>query len=759
MGLSAMAGCKTETETGGDKISESDPWFDVATIEIETYEGSMATDVDIEFADDTEVLFTKYDIWSDGDLPAHELFSCDYSGNVTTICDLTQVALNADVVYSTRVIKFGPDIYLYGMSSDDEGKLVRIDRETGGAEEVPGDVPEQLLADVTSDDGSYVDFKNTGDTLVAVVRQWNMTTSAEELAGVYVIDSDWTVTSLYVSEVKDYFGEGIGVECYLSDSGKIMFFQEDMDIGTDIRQPVVFDTSDSSMTVVAEDSPYDDFDLAWTGNTLLRDGMVYAYDIDSDSAEECFDLSWANVNRRNIWDMTLSYADGEKLVFADDGSQIRGGETSKIYMLRKADKNPNAGKTLLTVATIAEDSAPDRAVCEAIVNFNNESDDTYVQIDYTYGYTEYDYENEDYQEYLLDNDTNICDVLTLDIKSGNAPDIIVAAGSRISMNDGTLFVDLNDYIDGNKGIDRDDYFGNIFEGAEINGSLYHIPVSVYLNAITVTSDLAGEAVSGMTYEEYEEFLSDELNGVNILSFNADRVLVFLDLFEEMGDTFISDGKITIDNDEFCALAEFCKENVDEKSYWERMADDYETASGIMNSSHAQASIGYRLSLNEFLQYSSNMNADELSLIANPTMDGSMPSIALSDTMGITQCCEAKDRAWEFVKYVMENYTATDSSMGVPVRRAACDEFMASSVESMKSEMEEFETGHAGGLTEDLANVYKTAMEKSEFSRMSDSATETILKEEMPAYFAGQKTIDEVISVVTDRVQTIYDERD
>jgi hypothetical protein len=30
---------------------------------------------------------------------------------------------------------------------------------------------------------------------------------------------------------------------------------------------------------------------------------------------------------------------------------------------------------------------------------------------------------------------------------------------------------------------------------------------------------------------------------------------------------------------------------------------------------------------------------------------------------------------------------------------------------------------------------------------------------MPAYFAGQKTLDDVISVIEDRVQTFLDERD
>ena len=40
----------------------------------------------------------------------------------------------------------------------------------------------------------------------------------------------------------------------------------------------------------------------------------------------------------------------------------------------------------------------------------------------------------------------------------------------------------------------------------------------------------------------------------------------------------------------------------------------------------------------------------------------------------------------------------------------------------------------------------------------DSAVVTIVREEMPAYFSGQKDIEDVISVMEDRVQTFLDER-
>ena len=44
------------------------------------------------------------------------------------------------------------------------------------------------------------------------------------------------------------------------------------------------------------------------------------------------------------------------------------------------------------------------------------------------------------------------------------------------------------------------------------------------------------------------------------------------------------------------------------------------------------------------------------------------------------------------------------------------------------------------------------------SNSSDAAISTILMEEMPAYFLGQKDLDSVIKIAQDRAQKVLDER-
>ena len=43
--------------------------------------------------------------------------------------------------------------------------------------------------------------------------------------------------------------------------------------------------------------------------------------------------------------------------------------------------------------------------------------------------------------------------------------------------------------------------------------------------------------------------------------------------------------------------------------------------------------------------------------------------------------------------------------------------------------------------------------------MTDPGLELIVSEEMPAYFEGQKSLDEVIKLIDNRAQTLMNERD
>ena len=62
------------------------------------------------------------------------------------------------------------------------------------------------------------------------------------------------------------------------------------------------------------------------------------------------------------------------------------------------------------------------------------------------------------------------------------------------------------------------------------------------------------------------------------------------------------------------------------------------------------------------------------------------------------------------------------------------------------------------LDRSVVSDYETMIGYCDSILTSDSALDMIVKEEIPAYFAGQKSLDEVIKIINDRAKTYLNER-
>ena len=66
-----------------------------------------------------------------------------------------------------------------------------------------------------------------------------------------------------------------------------------------------------------------------------------------------------------------------------------------------------------------------------------------------------------------------------------------------------------------------------------------------------------------------------------------------------------------------------------------------------------------------------------------------------------------------------------------------------------------------GLAEpgaELIDVYRDIIASVDRKNMTDSSIMIIMREEIQAYFAGDKSLDEVIEIINNRARTYYGER-
>ena len=96
-----------------------------------------------------------------------------------------------------------------------------------------------------------------------------------------------------------------------------------------------------------------------------------------------------------------------------------------------------------------------------------------------------------------------------------------------------VFVDLNEFIDGPSGIDRSNYFDNILRGAEIDGSLYHLPMMVDMDTILPNKRLfesISKSTANMRAITLDEYLAFYLMAVDA---NPDESLLVANNFNIM----------------------------------------------------------------------------------------------------------------------------------------------------------------------------------------------------------------------------------
>ena len=60
--------------------------------------------------------------------------------------------------------------------------------------------------------------------------------------------------------------------------------------------------------------------------------------------------------------------------------------------------------------------------------------------------------------------------------------------------------------------------------------------------------------------------------------------------------------------------------------------------------------------------------------------------------------------------------------------------------------------------EDLIDIYRDIVASVDRKNVTDSSIMIIMREEIQAYFAGDKSLDEVIEIINNRARTYYGER-
>lgn len=249
-----------------------------------------------------------------------------------------------------------------------------------------------------------------------------------------------------------------------------------------------------------------------------------------------------------------------------------------------------------------------------------------------------------------------------------------------------------------------------------------------LSGIIINNDDASGLGVGIRIQDYGDFVANVCNGNDPMYCYSSRIDYFNQLIGLSFDLYENDdGIINFDNPNFRALAEYVYNNVPELITYN---EGRTRVTNLGNISFAYTEYGPSLGNRK--------------LIGQPTPDGRGVYCTFNSSALIAACSSCQEGCWELISSMINDDVLSNAN-GIPLSRNA---FISSAVNMTDGTP----------INQDIIENYSTFIENASFYYSTDYTITMIISEEMPAYFDGQKSLDEVISVINSRVGTMVAER-
>lgn len=775
--VSFLSGCNSAK--AAKKITSDSLWYDNTTIEAQSsHEGE---ELEFGYYYDNCVyedkIFTSFEGYHA--MPNTDSFDDDYAYSSLAINELIEYDMEGNILFSRDISNIIGDGWLRTIYADDNGINLIIT-----SYNVAMNYKEShkvVTFNVENEEFSEPKDLNLGtDSENQTVENLIPLSNGALLASIYTYEGD--EPSYIFNVIED--GEIVKTVDFSKEFNQIIydmqtFFNDDegnlLSLGSASEGTLVYKL-DINTYEVTDITPENAFELDAYSYSPSSDGCLYKVDeegikkLNTTSFEEELVLPFNSCNV-NLYDITSNYvisASEDAFVLAGMRYTESGSNIFSITKLTKADKNPNAGKLQLVIGLV--DTYMDESLADAIYEYNEtgtecfasvKSYNTYVNFDYRNGYPD-----EEYQKAYINAAATMTNDLSIELMSGEGPDIIMGAASYSQLNNSDYLKDLKDLVGE---LDSSSYFMNVFDAAKTGDKIYQIPLSFQINGIACEPKYAPSNGIGFTLPEYIEFVDKVCNGSDP-NMN-DRSTYFINGISQMSDLFLDsdNNKVNFSQDAFYEFAEYCLNNVPETINWDEwMVHDIVDYGSDESSSEPYATTAYLYGLTSY--GSLTVNGTKEIGIYGVGVDGRGPCINIGSSVAISATTVSTDGALEFVRLLLSDDVQLKlaESYSNCVNKNALYDACLKIIEDSNEIYEEYRAMHIAEiqimswgvckLDESMIDDYFDALNQGSYISTIDPAIASIVMEEIPAYFAGQKSIEDVAAIIDNRAQTVLNER-
>lgn len=509
-----------------------------------------------------------------------------------------------------------------------------------------------------------------------------------------------------------------------------------------------------------------DYQCTGQGDLLRVDtlGNIYKYDVSTNSEEKVLDNNWYSpyfydFNPDKNFDISILYYSEDKIVLSFHGSE--GFQTAKmdsesctVTVLTKAQTNPHAGKKIIEISAPLDGSFSDY-LSSAIVSFNETDPEYLIRI-----WSKYNEGIKAGRGFpTLDPQIERAYTLVREIEGSDCPDIVVNMDKKEAMNDKTL-LDLSSFLDDST---KQGLFDTILEASKVDGKLYFIPVTLEVEGLIVKEDDVGKDKVGMTFEEYGDYVTNTLSGVQPYDYPESPYNyreVFLMSCIDIKSS-VEGEKVDFDSEQFRKAAEYAKANFMENR------EDPDVNVPFSEEEMRPRPDGRYVHMTNFIDYVLNCSGetDACSVIGTPSVTGQGPRFKAQESLSVTAKSNQQEGCKKFInfllggKFIPENELSISSiCINKDVMKKEISLLAKYYNEVYDNEMTYgvFDKGQLKTMgykeaTDTMQQKFYDMLSTLSVYYSEDIEIKNIINEEMAAFYAGDKTIDDTIRIINDRI--------
>jgi len=517
-----------------------------------------------------------------------------------------------------------------------------------------------------------------------------------------------------------------------------------------------FPIPDSAWTLFPGDENYDFY---------YTSGM-FLYGFRLGEAEPVPVLNWmsCDINGDSVASQALKISsDGSIMGITTDYSG--GSIDTQLFTLTRVPADSLPKKQILTVAQLEYN--PDYQLTNRMVRFNRSHDN--VRLEYL-----------DYSQYNTESDfTAGITKFNTEVMAGNLPDIIPTnqiAYRQIASKG--LLEDLYPYLDKDPELKREDFFPNLLSALEVNGGLYQVVSGFSVETLCGAASIVGDT-PGWTYDDFNAALEKMPEGCTPLEPYVTRDQVMSSLLYADMDSFVdwTTGKVNFESDNFKQLLQFVKQFPAEYNWDEH--DNSESTQDLLRQGRQMLTQTYLYGLDSILWNGANFGG-QATYIGWPTSSGVGSIMRFENGFAMSRSCADKDAAWEFFRSMLTESGQTNQ-YNIPSNRNVfnkqLEDFMTPRyrkdadgnilLDENGEKIEESRGGwiddsgvehHIYAMTQEQADEVLSIIETCTKVASYDTSIYDIVNEQAQAFFAGQKSVDEVARLIQSKANIYVNEQ-